>query len=320
MARRRPAAPLPRQRRHVVAEAGGGARGVGTTRRGRSARPPAGPPTARRVEADAIRDRARAAAARPARRRRSGTRGPARRRHARRSTWRSTASCEPGDHVIATAADHNATLRPLHWLASRGVIDLTSCPATAVGRVDPADDRRGLAARHARSSSARTRRTSPGRCRTPRRSPASPTNAAACSLLDAAQSLGQRALRTPPAIGADIVAAPAHKWLLGTGGRRDPLGPRAGVEIEPLLQGGTGSASDSLEMPDAFADRHRGGHARPAGARRRSTRPPTWLEAADGRRRSGERCRRLAAACCRAAAATSAACACSRRRRRARRL
>ncbi|MFN9272783.1 MAG: aminotransferase class V-fold PLP-dependent enzyme, partial [Planctomycetia bacterium] len=26
----------------------------------------------------------------------------------------------PGDHVIATAADQNATLRPLHWLAARG--------------------------------------------------------------------------------------------------------------------------------------------------------------------------------------------------------
>ena len=43
-----------------------------------------------------------------------------------------------GDHVIATAADHNASLRPLRWLQSHGTIDLTLLPCDAVGRVDPA--------------------------------------------------------------------------------------------------------------------------------------------------------------------------------------
>jgi selenocysteine lyase/cysteine desulfurase len=45
----------------------------------------------------------------------------------------------PGDHVIATAADHNATLRPLHWLARRGTITLEIVPCDGLGRVDPAD-------------------------------------------------------------------------------------------------------------------------------------------------------------------------------------
>jgi NAD(P)-dependent dehydrogenase (short-subunit alcohol dehydrogenase family) len=42
-----------------------------------------------------------------------------------------------GDHVIATAADHNATLRPLHWLEARGVIELSIVPCDGAGRVDP---------------------------------------------------------------------------------------------------------------------------------------------------------------------------------------
>ncbi|MFM8706875.1 MAG: aminotransferase class V-fold PLP-dependent enzyme, partial [Planctomycetia bacterium] len=42
-----------------------------------------------------------------------------------------------GDHVLATAADHNATLRPLTWLADRGTIELSIVPCDGAGRVDP---------------------------------------------------------------------------------------------------------------------------------------------------------------------------------------
>ena len=46
---------------------------------------------------------------------------------------------EPGWHVLATAADHNATLRPLQWLADRGVIELDVVPCNAAVAVDPDD-------------------------------------------------------------------------------------------------------------------------------------------------------------------------------------
>ncbi len=164
---------------------------------------------------------------------------------------------QAGDHVIATAADHNATLRPLHWLASRGVITLDIVPCDGSGHVDPA----AIAAAWR-----------------------SPTRLVACShasnvtgalqdaatiarlvherggllLLDAAQTLGQISAPEFAAIGADMLAAPAHKWVLGPMGA-GILFVRPGIAIAPLVQGGTGSSSDSLEMPADFADRMEAG-------------------------------------------------------------
>ena len=44
-----------------------------------------------------------------------------------------------GTHVIATAADHNATLRPLHYLKEKGRIHLTVVSCDGRGWVDPDD-------------------------------------------------------------------------------------------------------------------------------------------------------------------------------------
>ena len=44
-----------------------------------------------------------------------------------------------GVHVIATAADHNATLRPLHYLKEKDLIKLTVVPCDERGWVDPDD-------------------------------------------------------------------------------------------------------------------------------------------------------------------------------------
>lgn len=72
-------------------------------------------------------------------------------------------------------------------------------------------------------------------------------------MLDAARSLGHLPC-TPGGFGADIVVAPSHKWLLGPAGV-GILWARPGIDLTPLVQGGTGSASDSLAMPDGFTDR-----------------------------------------------------------------
>ena len=76
-------------------------------------------------------------------------------------------------------------------------------------------------------------------------------------LLDAAQTLGQLPVDAA-SLGADLIAAPAHKWLQGTGGV-GIVWARSGVEPEPLVQGGTGSGSDTLDMPRAFVERHEAG-------------------------------------------------------------
>jgi selenocysteine lyase/cysteine desulfurase len=158
----------------------------------------------------------------------------------------------PGDHVIATAADHNATLRPLHALATRGVIDLSIAPCDAAGRVDPAaiaaawrPATRLVVCSHVSNVTGAVQDIA-----------ATATIAherGGLVVLDAAQSLGV-VPASQPGWGADLAVAAAHKWLLGMAGVAF-LWARSGVEPAGIMQGGTGSTSESLEMPEAFAER-----------------------------------------------------------------
>lgn len=159
----------------------------------------------------------------------------------------------PGDHVIATAADHNATLRPLHALATRRVIALTIVPCDGMGRVDPdavaaawQPGTRAIVCSHASNVT--------GALQDAAALTAIAHARGGLLVLDAAQSLGQVSLDGTAAWNADVVVAPAHKWLHGMAGVAI-LWARAGIEIDPLVQGGTGSASDSLDMPATFSDR-----------------------------------------------------------------
>ncbi len=163
---------------------------------------------------------------------------------------------EPGDHVIATAADHNATLRPLHWLAQRGRITLSIVPCGDAGRVDPG----AIAAawRPATRLVVCSHVSNVSGCVQDVRAIGAVTHQrGGLLLLDAAQSFGIVPCEVP-GWGADVVAAPAHKRLLGTAGVAF-LWAREGVEIEPLVQGGTGSMSESLEMPEWFTARMEAG-------------------------------------------------------------
>ena len=197
-----------------------------------------------------------------------------------------------GGHAIATAADHNATLRPLHWLARQGVIELSIVPCDGQGRV-AAD---GIAA--AWRGDTRMVAVSQVSNVTGAVQPVAEIAAVAHErggllVVDAAQSLGQVECHVAE-LNADVIAAAGHKWLLGTAGV-GLLWVRAGLDLEPLVQGGTGSASDSLDMPETFTDRMEAGTpdvpalaALVAGI--------GWLEE-QGIAAVGTRCRGLAAAC-----------------------
>lgn len=199
---------------------------------------------------------------------------------------------KPGDHVIATAADHNSTLRPLHWLATRGVIDWTIVPCNGAGLVDPAaivaawrPATRMVVMSHASNVT--------GILQDVAAIAQVAHERGGIVMLDAAQTLGQVPC-AEPGFAADVVAAPAHKWLLGTSGVAI-LWAREGIAIDSLVQGGTGTSSDSLAMPDAFVDRLEAGSPDvPAAAALEAA--ISWLET-----RSiaavGEACRSLAHEC-----------------------
>ena len=76
-------------------------------------------------------------------------------------------------------------------------------------------------------------------------------------ILDAAQSAGTLPVKLKT-LGADFIAMPGHKGLLGPQGTGLLL--CAGT-AEPLLQGGTGSASIEQEMPRELPDRLEAGTA-----------------------------------------------------------
>ncbi len=69
-------------------------------------------------------------------------------------------------------------------------------------------------------------------------------------IIDAAQSAGSLPI-SMESLGADFIAMPGHKGLLGPQGTGLLL---CGREPLPLLQGGTGSMSISREMPDFLPD------------------------------------------------------------------
>lgn len=156
-----------------------------------------------------------------------------------------------GDAVVVTAYDHNAVLRPVHYLARERGVEVRMASGTPEGDLDPAevarllDGARLLVVNGASNviGTALPLAELAGLARA----------AGALVLLDAAQSAGHRPGRFADD-GADLVAFTGHKGLLGpqgTGG----LWVRSGVEIEPLLAGGTGGNSAVRDMPRAMPDR-----------------------------------------------------------------
>jgi cysteine desulfurase/selenocysteine lyase len=162
----------------------------------------------------------------------------------------------PGDHVIATAADHNATLRPLHQLATAGIIEWTVVPCDGRGWVDPDDVAKAWRPATRLAVCSHVSNVT-GTLQDAAAIAAIVHERGGLFLLDAAQSFGVVPAATP-AWGSDVLAAPAHKWLLGVG-TVGVLWARPGLDVAPLVAGGTGTASESLEMPKAFVAAHEAG-------------------------------------------------------------
>ena len=161
-----------------------------------------------------------------------------------------------GDHVVATALEHNSVLRPLCMLAARKRISLTLLEPRPDGFVDPDDVARAIQKNTAlvacTQASNVTGAIQPAAavCRVAREH-------GAVALVDGAQALGALPVDVN-ALGCDLYAFPGHKSLLGpqgTGG----LWIRPGLRLNPLREGGTGSASDSTLQPEELPERYESG-------------------------------------------------------------
>jgi cysteine desulfurase/selenocysteine lyase len=157
----------------------------------------------------------------------------------------------PGDAVVVTEYDHNAVLRPVAYLARIRDIEERMIRGTPEGEIDYDEAARLLEG--ARLLVVNSASNVLGH-RLPVKDLAGLAHkAGALVLLDAAQGAGHFPMACA-AEGADVVAFTGHKGMLGpqgTGG----LWVKDGIDIEPLLRGGTGGDSRLRAMPEALPDR-----------------------------------------------------------------
>jgi len=158
-------------------------------------------------------------------------------------------------HAIATAMDHNSVLRPYNALAAQTGLrgEFIACDGRT-GLVDPDDVRKAIrpdtkliAAVHASNVT--------GTLQPIAEIAAIAREAGAPVLVDAAQSAGHLPIDVQQ-WGADYVAFPGHKGLLG------PLGtgalyirPGAEKALHTMHEGGTGTVSEVAIHPESMPDK-----------------------------------------------------------------
>ncbi|MFC5653190.1 aminotransferase class V-fold PLP-dependent enzyme [Paenibacillus solisilvae] len=163
---------------------------------------------------------------------------------------------QPGDHVIATAIEHNSVRRPLEYLKRALSVEVTYVELGATGEMNVKQLERSI---QAKTKLVVVNHSS--------NLLGSIIDIAAIGeitrkrgiklLVDAAQTAGLVDIDVE-AMGIDMLAFPGHKGLLGpqgTGG----LYIHPDVELMPLMHGGTGSQSESVEQPTVRPDRYEAG-------------------------------------------------------------
>lgn len=158
---------------------------------------------------------------------------------------------ESGDHIITTALEHNSVLRPLYRLERQG-IQHTILPADVRGEISYAEmeaairpNTRAVVCTHASNVTGNVLDIARigALCRQHR----------LLFILDAAQSAGVVPIDMQRD-GISVVCFTGHKGLFGpqgTGG----LCVMPGIEIAPLLVGGSGVHSFAREQPSAYPER-----------------------------------------------------------------
>ena len=168
---------------------------------------------------------------------------------------------DEGDALVISQYDHNAVLRPSHYLSQARGVKVRMLSGSPDGAVDLDEAARLLdGARvlvvNAASNVLGTSMPLPALSEIAHA-------AGAVVVVDAAQSAGH-SRRSLSADGADVVAFTGHKALLGpqgTGG----LWVREGLEIRSLVRGGTGGDSRRRRMPASMPDRLEAGTGNPPG-------------------------------------------------------
>jgi len=164
-----------------------------------------------------------------------------------------------GDHVVTSVIEHNSVLRPLRYLEETANIHVTRVGCGCDGIIDPDDIRsairpntRLIALIHASNVTGALQ-------------PVCEVGTLAREhelfyMVDAAQSVAHVPIDVRE-IGADLLAGPGHKGLMG------PLGigflyvaPGVEEHVRPVRQGGTGTQSVIDQQPSTMPDKYESGN------------------------------------------------------------
>ena len=157
----------------------------------------------------------------------------------------------PGDRVVTTSMEHNAVVRPLRALSDQGV-KVIRVDADPLGLVDPMVLReacvpgtRLVIMTHCSNvtGTLQTIEDIGPWCR----------EQGVLFMVDAAQSAGVFPIDVEK-MAIDLLAVPGHKSLMGPTGTGF-LYVRKGLDLKPLLYGGTGNFSQSAIQPSAMPER-----------------------------------------------------------------
>lgn len=157
----------------------------------------------------------------------------------------------PDDSVVATDWDHNSVLRPLYGLQRSQGVRLSFWGADKRGRLDLTDLER-LCVPGTRLVVVTHGSNLTGNLLDVAACAQIAHAAGAWLLVDCAQTAGAVPFSMKET-GADLVAFTGHKALLGPQGTGGII-VAPGVEVEPVLTGGTGVASELPHQPDAYPE------------------------------------------------------------------
>ena len=163
---------------------------------------------------------------------------------------------EANTHVVATAMEHNSVLRPLNALHDQIGLWPEFLPCDGqTGLVDPGDVRRAIRPATKLVACVHVSNVT-GTIQPIEDVVAIARDSGIPCLIDAAQSAGHVELDVQ-ALGADFVAFPGHKGLLG------PLGtgvlyvrPGMDEKLKTMKEGGTGTISEQPVQPNTMPDKY----------------------------------------------------------------
>lgn len=164
---------------------------------------------------------------------------------------------KPGDHVVVTGLEHNAVMRPLEQLVKEG-ITYDAAFTDSEGNV-AAEEMEALIKPHTKAVIATHASNVCGTVVPIREIGDICRRRHLFFAVDTAQSAGTLDINMKE-WNIDFLAFTGHKGLQGPQGTGGFLiSEELNSQLTPILAGGTGSQSDSLEMPESLPDKYESG-------------------------------------------------------------